>query len=526
MQSFPSESPLLPEIFSLHGKWRATEEAVKCGAQRLNWQQFVAANHQFANGLAQAGVGTGDKIGIVMSNGIPMLQAMMGAMCLGVGSVPINLSVNDDGLINMLSDAQVSALIVTADQQARIDALARRLPDTIKLLVTDEHTPQAKHNLDWLPLEKLVEGVSTQAPNVTIGDSEVLNIIYSSGTTGMPKGIVHTQVGRRDWAYDLAIALRYHSSSRTLLTIGLYSNISWVAMLTTLLAGGTLVICKSFDADNFLSLLTQEKITHTAMVPIQFQRVIEAIEQAPGAVDTSTMQAMMSCGSPLHVELKQKIFKHFACGIIELYGLTEGVITTIDAEQSEGRWSSVGRPLLGTDILVIDDDDQPVATGQSGELVSRGRITMPGYHNRPQANQQASFIDDGGIKWLRTGDIGYVDEQGFIYIVDRKKDMILSGGQNIYPQDIEAVIFEHPAVNDVAVIPAQSKKWGETPIALVVLEAASEGNGAEIMQWSNERLGKQQRIADVVFIDELPRNPNGKVLKRELRVVYGEREYA
>ena len=168
---------------------------------------------------------------------------------------------------------------------------------------------------------------------------------------------MHNHAGRRDWAYDLAIALRYHGKSRTLLTLGLYSNISWVAMLTTLLAGGSVVIHKHFDALAFLDTVKREQITHTAMVPIQFQRIVEAIEQTPDDINLSSMQSMMSCGSPLHAEVKRALFKHFDCGIIELYGLTEGVITTIDPEQSEGRWSSVGKPLLGTDILILDDDD-------------------------------------------------------------------------------------------------------------------------------------------------------------------------
>ena len=261
------------------------------------------------------------------------------------------------------------------------------------------------------------------------------------------------------------------------------------------------------------------------MVPIQFQRIVEAIEQTPDDINLSSMQSMMSCGSPLHAEVKRALFKHFDCGIIELYGLTEGVITTIDPEQSEGRWSSVGKPLLGTDILILDDDDQPAAVNQSGEVVSRGRITMPGYLNREDANRDASYTaPDGGV-WLRTGDIGYLDDAGFLYIVDRKKDMILSGGQNIYPQDIEAVLFQHPAVNDVAVIAAASRKWGETPVALVVRSADTEDDAATIMSWANQKLGKQQRIADVIFIDELPRNPNGKILKRELRVHYAQNEY-
>ncbi|MFT6694515.1 MAG: acyl-CoA synthetase (AMP-forming)/AMP-acid ligase II [Neolewinella sp.] len=524
MEYFEAESPLLPEILSLHGKWRAHQDAVYCDGQQLNWQQFVESNHRFANGLIAQNLKPNDAIGVVMSNGIPMLQAMMGAMAAGITSVPINLSVNDDALLNMLADAKVKALVVSADQLTRIDGLKQIFPDSLKLLISDRLS-EKQLDLGWITIQDLTADQSGQLPQIKISDKDYLNIIYSSGTTGLPKGIVHTQAGRRDWAYDLAIALRYHCNSKTLLTLGLYSNISWVAMLTTLLAGGSLVIHKSFDAEQFLQTLPAQGITNTAMVPVQFQRVIEKIEEQPNRFNLSSMTSMMSCGSPLHSELKKSIFDHFACGIIELYGLTEGVITTIEPEQSEGRWSSVGKPLIGTDICIVDEDDRPQPAGLCGEIVSRGRITMPGYLNRPEANREAIYADQHGRKWLRTGDIGYFDDDGFLYVVDRKKDMILSGSQNIYPQDIEAILVENSAVTDVAVIAASSKRWGETPIALVVREEFNSSSESEIMQWGNERLGKQQRIAEVIFIDELPRNPNGKILKRELKITYAQRHY-
>ena len=529
MEYFEVKSPLLPEIMALHGKWRATQPAVLCEGQHLNWQQFIQANHRFANGLIARNLQPKDSIGLVMSNGLAMLQAIMGAMAAGMTSVPINLSVNDDALVSMLADAKVTALVATADQLARIKALKEKLPHSLKLVISDQTSEEIpiEESLDinWITIDQLTKDQSDQLPPIKISDKDYLNIIYSSGTTGLPKGIAHTQGGRRDWAYDLAIALRYHCNCKTLLTLGLYSNISWVAMLTTLLAGGSLVIHKNFDAEKFLETVSTDGITHIAMVPVQFQRVVEKIEEDPHRYNLSSMTSMMSCGSQLYAELRKSIFERFTCGIIELYGLTEGVITTIEPEQSEGRWSSVGKPLIGTDICIVDDNDQIQPAGESGEIVSRGRITMPGYLNCPEANIEATYVDKHGHKWLRTGDIGYVDHEGYLYIVDRKKDMILSGSQNIYPQDIEAVLVENAAVTDVAVIAASSKRWGETPIALIVRDKSSDMSEADIVQWANAKLGKQQRIADVIFLDELPRNPNGKILKRELRKTYSDLKY-
>ncbi len=518
MNGFATEAPLLPDILALHGKWRGPRDAVICGEERWSWQKFCSEIHRFGNGLAAHGVAPGDRVAVVMANGLPMVQALFGIMACGAASVPVNLSVNDEALAGMLADAGVVALVATPDQAARLRNLGDALPQSLRLLVTSG-VPDG----GWLDINALCAGQPDSQPAVRLAADAPLNIIYSSGTTGLPKGILHTHQGRRDWAYDLSIALRYHGGARTLLTIGLYSNISWVAMLCTLLAGGTLVVHERFDAQAFLRTVAAERITHTAMVPIQFQRVVELLRAGTG--DVSSMHAMMSCGSPLHESLKRDIFEYFPCGIVELYGLTEGIITTLDPEDAEGRWSSVGRPLVGTDIAIVDDQDRVVGHNQSGEIVSRGRIGMPGYWQREEANREALFVDADGRHWLRSGDIGYVDEEGFLYIVDRKKDMILSGGQNIYPQDIEAILVDSPLVDDVAVIGLPSTRWGETPVALVVPRTDANGDSAGLLDWANSRLGRQQRLADVILVNDLPRNPNGKILKRELRKQFGDREY-
>jgi acyl-CoA synthetase (AMP-forming)/AMP-acid ligase II len=251
------------------------------------------------------------------------------------------------------------------------------------------------------------------------------------------------------------------------------------------------------------------------MVPIQYQRVMDSLRT--GDHDVASLQAIMSCGSPLYPELRKEIFRRIPCGVIELYGLTEGVITTLEPDEAEGRWSSAGKPLIGTDIRIIGNDGQEVPRGGSGEIVSRGRIMMPGYYMRPDATAEAVWIDELGRQWLRTGDIGRLDAEGFLYVVDRRKDMILSGGQNVYPADIEAVMLSNPDVAEVAVIGVPSVEWGETPLAIVVPRDGASIDESELVAWTNARVGRQQRISGCSVRESLPRNPNGKVLKRELR---------
>lgn len=511
-------NPLLPEILTLHGKWRANKPALVTKEETQSWRTLTQRMNQVANGLFAMGLEKGDRVVILMSNSAAMAESLLGAMMGGFVSAPLNTSVTDEAILSMIIDSGATAIICSDDQAERIEGMLDLLPESLarNRVCAGGIKDGWKSYMDWRGTQ------SIDRPSVKINPNDYLNIIYSSGTTGQPKGIVHTHQGRRDWAYDLAIALRYDSSSRFLVTIGLYSNITWVGMLCTLLTGGTLLIAEKFDANALWVQIEWDRITHLSMVPIMYERMMAVADN--DEFDTTAMRGMMSAGSPLREPVKAALFDRFECGIIELYGLTEGVITTLDPEDAEQRLSSVGLPLLGTDIKILDENDKECPPNISGEIVSCGRIVMPEYFGRETATQDALWIDTAGTHWLRTGDIGYLDSEGYLYIVDRKKDMILSGGQNIYPQDIEAVIARHPNVQDVAVIGVNSKKWGETPLALVTLKNGN-GDSSDILTWTNQKLGKQQRIAGLDLIDEIPRNPNGKILKRELRKTYKDRVF-
>jgi acyl-CoA synthetase (AMP-forming)/AMP-acid ligase II len=256
-------------------------------------------------------------------------------------------------------------------------------------------------------------------------------------------------------------------------------------------------------------------------VPVQFQRLMECEDQ--GGFDLSSLECAITVGSPMHVKLKRSVFDRLDGALYELYGLTEGLITVMEPEIMPDHWNSVGRPILGTDMKILGDDDQILPHGESGEIIGVARFVMSGYHNRDGATAEATWIAPDGTAWLRTGDIGYFDEKGFLYLVDRKKDMILSGAQNIYPADIEAVLLTHEQVSEAAVIGVRSKRWGETPLALIVPAAGVLPDSDGIKKWLNARVGKQQRVVAIDVISQLPRNPNGKILKRELRAAFQDK---
>ncbi|WP_417492626.1 class I adenylate-forming enzyme family protein [Maricaulis sp.] len=506
-------APLLPDILALHGRWRAASPALVFEGETVLWSALIQAVNRVANGLIALGLGRGDVVVVAMENERETVEVLLGIACSGCISAPLNLTISDDAMAAMIQDAGARAVIATPAQAERIDRMD--LPAGLHCVrVGDEGEIDG-----WLDYGNWLAIQAALTPAVAIAPDDGFNIIYSSGTTGRPKGILHTHATRLAWARDLALALRYHSGARTLCTLGLYSNIACVMLLCTFLVGGTLHLTRRFDTGPALALIARQGITHTAMVPVQYQRLLD--HPAIARTDTGSMQAMMSCGSSLPERLKAGLFEQFACGVIELYGLTEGVITTLDPEDAPGRLASVGKPLPGTDLKIIDEDGVECPAGTAGEIVSRGAIVMPGYWRNPDATGEASWTDPSGRTWLRTGDIGKLDAERFLYIVDRKKDMIVSGGQNIFPADIEQVLIAHEGVSAAAVIGLPDAVWGETPVGVVEARPGGALVTDELLDWVNQRVGKRQRLSALHIVAELPRNPNGKVLKRELRAKFG-----
>ena len=511
MGAFDAPRPLIPDAIAQHGHWLADKPALLCGERRLTWRDFDRSTNQVGHGLASRGLDPGSRIAVLMGNGVEMTQLLFGAGKAAVSVVPLNPSVNDAAVAAMITDSGARAVAASGDHCRRIDALiaSGELPPTLLRLGVD--APGG----GWIDFDAWRDAAPTRPLDYAPGPDTECNIIYSSGTTGLPKGIVHNHGCRMHWATDLAIALRYHSGVVTLCSLGLYSNISWVAMLATILAGGTLVIMPAFSAEGLVEQVERHGVTHGSFVPVQFQRLLEVPDLDQRRL--GSLRAIMCCGSLLPADLKRATRDRLGCELIELYGLTEGIVTTLAPEDFDRKIESVGKPIPGQQLKLVRDDDREAAAGECGEIVGYGRLVMEGYHNRPEATREATWTDADGRRWLRTGDIGRLDDEGFLYIVDRKKDMILSGGQNIYPADIESVMLGHPAVLEVAVIGIPDTRWGETPLAVVVTRAGASVEPDALVDWTNARVGRQQRISGVRVHDALPRNPNGKVLKRELR---------
>ena len=512
-RSFDARRTMLPDYIALNARWHHDKPAIIAGERRRSWAELDAATNRVANALIGMGLGHGDRVGLVMENSIEMVEILLGVLKAGMVIAPINLTVPDEAVIRMLEDASARAVFASAGQADRLDG---RLPDALAanaVIVGDERP-------GWRAHARLMAEAPAENPGVIIDPDDWLHVMYSSGTTGLPKGIVHTHGNRMRWVYDLSVHYRYHPDARVLISVGLFSNFSWAPLQVAVMLGATLVMLDAFSPRGFLEAVQTHRVTHAAMVPVQYQLILADPEQA--RYDLSSLESLICGGSALHEDLQKAMFARFPCGFFEMYGTTEGAMTVISPWEKKLHPGAVGRPFQGGDIRIIDREGNELPSGEAGEIVTITAHLMEGYLNRPEANSEAIWKGPDGRNWLRTGDVGLIDENGLLHVLDRIKDMIVSGAQNIFPADIEAVMSQHPDVVFATVIGVAHPKWGETPLAIVTPREGAGAGEEDITAWTNERVGKRQRIAGTVFTDDIPRNPNGKVLKRFLRERYGD----
>jgi acyl-CoA synthetase (AMP-forming)/AMP-acid ligase II len=291
-------------------------------------------------------------------------------------------------------------------------------------------------------------------------------------------------------------------------------NGAMTTMLPAFMLGATFVVERAFDPEAVIATIERERVTHTMLVPSQIIAILNAKGFEPSRLES--LEMLLSLGAPLLSEHKERLNSLLPRRFYELYGLTEGFLTVLDRDDALRKPGSVGVPPAFYEMRIVGEDGKDLPPGETGEIVGRGPITMPGYYNRP--DETARALRDG---WLHTGDLGYVDEDGYLYLVDRKKDMIDSGGVKVYPKDIEEIAARHPAIREVAVFGIPHDKWGETPVAAVVLREEGAVGADELRDWINARVAaKYQRVDRVLILEEFPRNEAGKTLKRELRAPF------
>ncbi len=494
-----------------HARYRPDHLALVVGEERLTFRALNARVNRLANALLAEGLRKGDKLATILPNCIEQLFVYLACARTGIVVVPLSPLLQDSGLVSLLNNSD-SVMVIAAHALGptldRIRAQLTAIPANRYVVVGGERTGFRA----WTSLVAAAQ--ESEPPDAGLTDQDPYNIIYSSGTTGEPKGIVHTHYIRAAYCTLMATACRMTPESVVLHAGSLVFNGAFIDLMPWLLLGGTYILHKAFEPGAVIAEIERSRVTHIVMVPSQIVAVLD--HPTFSGERLRSLEMLLTVGAPLHVEHKQRLNAALPDRFYELYGLTEGFATVLDKTDAVRKMGSVGVPMAFYEMRILDDAGRDLPPREVGEICGRGPLMMPGYYKRPDLTEK--IIVDG---WLHSGDLGYVDEDGYLYLVDRKKDMIISGGVNVYPRDIEEVVVQHPDVREVAVFGAADPRWGETPIAAVVLRTPGAVTGEALAEWVNARVGaKFQRVSDVMILDDFPRNVAGKTLKRVLQEQY------
>ncbi len=491
---------------------RAEETVLSDGEREITWTELAERTNALAVALVSEGLGRNQPVALIAENSVAFLETFLGILKAGACAVPLSTLLDSNSLRTLLQDADPAAVFATPDHQEKVQrALGAQKPRSRALLIA-----MGVGSGPWRPLTDFITPCVSRVPDVAIEDTDMFNIIYSSGTTGTPKGIEHDHAFRSWQSREAMEWIGIDQNAVGLFPLPLYSNASLAAVVPFLVAGARLIVMRSFDEGKFLDLCEESQPTHVFLVPAILKRLLARPDFPQRSLSPNTLKWVGT--APFSAAYKREVLKQWPGPFMETYGMTEGgPMFALRVDQHPNKLDTVGLPIGGTETLILDGNDNPCAAGEVGEVVGWSPTIMRGYHNRPDLTADAFYTSPKGKTHLRTGDLGFLDQDGFLHIVGRRKDMIISGGQNVYPSDIEAVISSHESVADVAVVGVDSERWGETPFAFLVPRDGVELDLLELIQWANARLAKYQRIAGAEVCEQLPRNALGKVLKRELR---------
>ena len=475
---------------------------------RLDYAQLAGRSHRVASALLASGVGPGDRVGLLLMNGAEFVESFFAIGRIGAVVVPLNWRLVADELTFILADSGTTTLVYGeefADLVAELHGRGEATP-VRRWIEAGSGAPRAFAE----PYDGWREAASAEAPPLGGRDDDVLYIMYTSGTTGLPKGVVHTHDTALWGVLTIAGTADVRPGDRYLQPLPLFHVGALTPATLMIYAGATLVSMRSFEPRLAWQLIERERVTTALAVPAMLNFMLQVPEEARGRADS--LRWCMAGAAPVPVSLI-RAYADLGIEILQVYGLTEtcGPACLVDSEHALSRVGSTGKAFLHTDVRLVDGRGADCAPGEAGEVLVRGPHVMKEYWNRPEATAEA--LVDG---WLRTGDVAVMDADGFVFIQDRLKDMIISGGENIYPAEIEGVLQAHEGISEAAVIGQPSERWGESPLAIVVRTdpALTE---ADVLRWCSEHLARYKLPKAVVFAEEIPRNPSGKILKRVLR---------
>jgi acyl-CoA synthetase (AMP-forming)/AMP-acid ligase II len=508
----------LHDALDYHARERGDGDFAMQDGRRLSYREAGAATQRIAAALVEVGLQPGDRVAILSKNSIEYLLLYYAASRAGVVPVPLNYRLAPTEWAWIVDDAGVRLLIAAAEYVGAVEGIRGALGTVERFVAIGGGEPAG-----WTPWPAWLAAAPASSVDRVSGDDHVLYQMYTSGTTGRPKGALLTHRAVTSNLAQFALAFEPRFGERWLLVVPMYHASGAVTSFAAVNGGGSLLIHRDFDPAEVVRALAEEGIGRTSLVPAMIQACLVAVPDAAERTYPS-LRFVAYGASPIAEDTLRRAMATFKCDFLQAYGMTEtsAVLTyLLPADHARaladrpGLLLSAGRAIAGTEIRMVDEHDRPLAPGTIGEIVARGPQLMRGYWNRP--DETAAALRGG---FMHTGDAGVMDAEGYVYVQDRVRDMIVSGGENVYPRVVEDVLFAHPAVADAAVIGVPDAIWGETVKAVVVLRPGARATADEMIEFCRARLGGFERPRSVDFVETLPRNPTGKVLKRVLREPY------
>lgn len=491
------------------------EVAFIYGDERPTFAEFAQKSRRLASALHRLGCRRQDRIGLLAENRIETCEVYGACELAGYITATVNYRLAPPEMLHVISDSAAQVVIFEDKYTAVIETLRQKLENVRHYICIGDPPPWAAG------LQDLAESGDSDGPPYRATEDDIAYLIYTSGTTGRAKGCMLGQKGQLRVAQACSTDLGISSVDRTLLAMPLVHVGAKVVQLAAHWQGSTAIILNKFEPEAYLNLLQREKATVGHLAPTMIQMLLEhpLAEEA----DVSSLRVVLYSASPMPTPVLRRAIKVFGNVFHQQYGLTEGAGTSLHAmrhnpdgdEKDQRRLASAGIPFAGVEVRVSAEDGSECPPGEPGEICLRGESLMCGYWNN-----SAATIDTLRDGWLRTGDVGRLDEDGYLYLVDRKKDMIISGGQNIYSREVEEVLFAHPAILEAAVIGLPDPKWGETVCAVIVPRAGARLTEEDIITHCRANLASYKKPTSVIFIEDLPKLASGKVNKRELRALY------